>query len=512
MKSPGTDREKGFFAVDPPSDGRINEEGVYGLEQGKNKVSNDSMLKDQGQKLTEAELARFSDRMRAEGLPEIAVRSFLRAVEFVAEGGETTIPESAIEPVDSLRDLASLAEFESAGRDAVSKVAVLKLNGGLGTSMGLSSAKSLLPVRPGISFLDLIARQVLWQRKNWKVELPLVMMNSYRTRDDSLAALLSYPDLMKQIPLDFLQHKVPRIDASTWEPVKWAADPSLEWCPPGHGDLYLALASSGMLDTLRESGVRYVFVSNADNLGAVLNLRILGWFAENELPFAMEVAERTASDRKGGHLARRDGRLILREIAQCPEADLDAFQNIDRHHYFNTNNLWLDLDVLAELLDRSPDGISLPVMCNKKQVSPKDASSPTCFQLETAMGSAIASFPGAEAVVVPRTRFAPVKTTSDLLALWSDAYSLTEDSRIVPADVEASRKRVIELDKRYFGAVSDLEARFAKGAPSLAACERLSIKGDHRFGADVVVEGDVSLVNESEAAIEIEDGSVLRSS
>lgn len=474
------------------------------------KVSKDSVSEDKKQKLSETELARFSDRMREEGLPEIAVRAFLRAVNFVSQGGETTIPESTIEPVDSLRDLASLSEFESAGRDAVSKVAVLKLNGGLGTSMGLSSAKSLLPVRPGISFLDLIARQVLWQRKNWKVELPLVMMNSYRTRDDSLAALLSYPDLMKQIPLDFIQHKVPRINAETWRPVEWPSDPSLEWCPPGHGDLYLALASSGMLDTLRESGVRYVFVSNADNLGAVLNLRILGWFAENELPFAMEVAERTASDRKGGHLARRDGRLILREIAQCPESDLESFQDISRHHYFNTNNLWLDLDVLADLLERSPDGIPLPVMSNKKHVSPTDPSSPACYQLETAMGSAIENFPGAEAVVVPRTRFAPVKTTSDLLGLWSDAYQLTDDNRIVPRDVEASRKRVIELDPRYFGAVSDLEDRFSAGAPSLAACERLSIKGDHRFGADVVVEGDVSLVNESDSVVEIEEGSVLR--
>ncbi|MFK7897085.1 MAG: UTP--glucose-1-phosphate uridylyltransferase [Myxococcota bacterium] len=470
------------------------------------------MSTDPERKLTDADLARFSDRMREEGLPDIAVRAFVRAVEFVAEGGETTIPESAIEPVESLRDLESMAEFESAGRDAVSKVAVLKLNGGLGTSMGLSSAKSLLPVRPGITFLDLIARQVLWQRKNWKVELPLVMMNSYRTRDDSLEALLSYPDLMKKIPLDFVQHKVPRIDAETWRPVEWAADPSLEWCPPGHGDLYIALASSGMLDMLREDGVKYVFVSNADNLGAVLNLRILGWFAENELPFAMEVAERTASDRKGGHLARRDGRLILREIAQCPEWDLEAFQDISKHHYFNTNNLWLDLDVLAEMMERSEDGIDLPVMCNKKQVSPTDATSPTCYQLETAMGSAIASFPGAEAVVVPRTRFAPVKTTSDLLALWSDAYHLTEDSRIVPCDAEAARKRVIELDPRYFGAVADLEDRFAAGAPSLAACERLSIEGDHRFGADVVVEGDVRLVNESESAVEIAEGSVLRPS
>jgi len=208
-------------------------------------------------KLDQAGLAKFGDRMRAEGLPEIATRAFLRVLEFVASGGMTTIPESSIQPIDSLPDLAGLSGFKQAGLAAASKTAVIKLNGGLGTSMGLSKAKSLLPIRPGISFLDLIARQILWQRANWGVELPLVLMNSYRTRDDSLAALEAYPDLEKQIPLDFIQHKVPRIDAKTWAPVEWPDDRSLEWCPPGHGDLYLALVSSGMLEALRLQGIRY---------------------------------------------------------------------------------------------------------------------------------------------------------------------------------------------------------------------------------------------------------------
>ena len=265
------------------------------------------------------QLGKFEERMQAEGLPEIAVQAFLRAVEFVAGGGATTIPESEIEAVESLPSLEGLARLESKGRQAARQAAVIKLNGGLGTSMGLSKAKSLLPIREGLSFLDLIARQVIWQREQWDVELPLVLMNSYRTREDSLAALAQYPELAGRVPLDFVQHKVPRIDAETWSPVEWPADPSLEWCPPGHGDLYIALASSGMLERLLASGIRYAFVSNADNLGAVLDPAILGWLVENDLPFAMEVARRTESDKKGGHLARRGGRLMLREVAQCPE-------------------------------------------------------------------------------------------------------------------------------------------------------------------------------------------------
>jgi UTP--glucose-1-phosphate uridylyltransferase len=447
--------------------------------------------------------------MRAEGLPEIATRAFLRALEFVASGGMTTIPESSIQPIDSLPDRAGLSGYEQAGLAAASKTAVIKLNGGLGTSMGLSKAKSLLPIRPGISFLDLIARQILWQRANWGVELPLVLMNSYRTREDSLSALEAYPDLEKQIPLDFIQHKVPRIDAKTWAPVEWPEDRSLEWCPPGHGDLYLALVSSGMLEALRSQGIRYAFVSNADNLGAVLDPQILGWFASEKIPFAMEVAKRTESDKKGGHLAHRDGRLILREVAQCPEEDIGSFQDIARHHYFNTNNLWIDLDALARELEASSTGLALPIIQNEKHVSPRDSSSPLCYQLETAMGSAIECFEHSQAIVVPRERFAPVKTTNDLLALWSDAYRLTEDERIVPVDAEVNRARVVELDSRFFGHVEDLRARFPEGAPSLVKCRRFSVSGDHSFGSDVSVEGSVRLVNDGEVAVEIPSGTVL---
>ncbi len=459
--------------------------------------------------MDETDLARFADRMREAGLPEIATREFLRAVEFVSSGGATTIPEESIEPVDSLPDLGELDGFEEAGRVAVSRTAVIKLNGGLGTSMGLSKAKSLLPIRPGISFLDLIARQILWQRSAWGVALPLVLMNSYRTRDDSLAALAAYPDLEREIPLDFLQHKVPRIDAETWTPVEWPEDDSLAWCPPGHGDLYIALASSGMLDTLRSRGIRHAFVSNADNLGAVLDLRILGWIATREIPFVMEVAERTESDKKGGHLARRDGRLMLREVAQCPEEDLDSFQDIERHHFFNTNNLWLDLDALAGALEKTGAGLPLPVMRNEKRVAPRDPSSPRCYQLETAMGSAIECFEGAEAIRVSRERFAPVKTTNDLLALWSDAFMVTDDGRMVPVDAEANRLRVVDLDPRFFGHVEDLERRFPEGAPSLLRCRRFVVKGDFRFGRDVSALGCVELVNDSETPVEIPAGTTL---
>ena len=311
------------------------------------------------------------------------------------------------------------------------RAVVLKLNGGLGTSMGMTKAKSLLEVRDGQSFLDIIVRQVLDLRERTGARLPLVLMNSFATRDDSLAALDRHPEIASDVPADFLQNKVPKLTADGLEPVEWSADPGLEWAPPGHGDLYTALVTSGMLDELLDHGYRYAFVSNSDNLGAVLEPRILEWVAREEIPFAMEVADRTAADRKGGHLAQRpDGGLVLREIAQTPDADVDAFQDTNRHRFFNTNTLWVDLHALRDVIEARDGVLGLPMIVNRKTVDPSDKSSTAVVQLETAMGAAIDVFDGARALRVDRARFAPVKTTDDLLALRSDAYELTDDARV----------------------------------------------------------------------------------
>ncbi len=449
------------------------------------------------------------EKMQAAGMPEIAIRAFLRTLEVVRSGGITTMAESTIEPARAIPHADGLSDFEGLGREAMARAVVIKLNGGLGTSMGLSGPKSLLPVRAGLSFLDLIARQILWLRAEMAVPLPLLLMNSFRTRAPSLDALAHYPDLVGDLPLDFLQHRVPRIDVETHAPVECPDAPELEWCPPGHGDLFAALSSSGLLDDLRARGLRYAFVSNADNLGGVIAPSILGWFASRELPFAMEVAERTASDKKGGHLARRDGRLVLRESAQCPPSDESAFQDIDRHRYFNTNNLWIDLDALANRLQASPEGLPLPVIRNEKTVEPGVDGGPRCLQLETAMGAAIECFDGAEAICVSRDRFVPVKTTNDLLGLWSDVFEVAEDSRVLASHPERQRALEIDLDPRYYRNIQDLEARFPNGAPSLAKCRRFYVRGDHRFGRDVSALGDVQLVDESGEVVEVAPGAVL---
>jgi UTP--glucose-1-phosphate uridylyltransferase len=455
-----------------------------------------------------ADFTPFAERMQAEGLPEIVIRTFAFYYDQLAAGQTGLIPEGDIAPVASLPDAEIFgAELREAGRRVLPKTILLKLNGGLGTGMGLEKAKSLLVVKDGLSFLDIIARQALLS------DVPLVLMNSFNTRGDSLAALAGYPDLARHgIPLDFVQHKVPKVIQADLTPADWSEDPDLAWCPPGHGDIYTALITSGMLDQLLAHGYTYAFVSNADNLGAVIDPAILGYFAQAGLPFLMEVADRTAVDRKGGHLARsRDGRFILRESAQCPAEDTDAFQDVTRHRYFNTNNLWLNLPSLKAVLDERDGILGLPMIRNSKPLDPRNTTSTPVYQLETAMGAAIGLFDGAGAVRVPRTRFAPVKATDDLLAIRSDAYHLTEDFRIAASPHRALPvPPIVSLDPRYYRLIDDLEARFPHGAPSLVECERLAVKGDVRFGSGVVCRKEVEIHGSQSRQVQIAPDAILQ--
>ena len=447
----------------------------------------------------------FVMRMKAEGLPSIFIDTFAYYYEQLLTGETGYIPEADIRPVAEIPDAEQFSRrLVDVGQDALQRTAVIKLNGGLGTSMGLEKAKSLLPVKDDYSFLDIIAHQA--QQTN----VPLLLMNSFSTEDDSIALLENYPGLNRELPLSFLQHKEPKIRQDNFLPAEWPENPELAWCPPGHGDIYTALMTSGILQALLDKGYAYAFVSNADNLGAVVNLAILGYFAENEIPFMMEAADRTEMDKKGGHLAQRpDGQLILRESAQCPPEDKDEFQDVRRHKYFNTNNLWFHLPTLQQQMQAHNNRLGLPMIRNSKTVDPRNPDSTPVYQLETAMGSAIAVFKGAQAIRVPRSRFAPVKTTDDLLAVRSDAYTLTDDFRVVLSSGRQSSQFNISLDGRFYKYVSELDARFPQGVPSLVQSTGLTVEGDFCFGKDVICQGEVWLRNETDGQIEIPDGTVL---
>jgi UTP--glucose-1-phosphate uridylyltransferase len=447
------------------------------------------------------------EKIHADGQPEEAIRNFRNAYQRLESGESAMLPSAELEPAGDVPRLDSLPDVDPA--EALRSVAVIKLNGGLATSMGLQQPKSLVEARDGRSFLEIIVGQTLALRERHGVRLPLILMNSEATREETLKALERYGDLNDGLPVDFMQSMVPKLEAETLEPIEWPKQPSLEWAPPGHGDVYGALRRSGMLDALLERGFRYAMLSNSDNLGATIEPRVAAHLAAEQAPFLMEVVQGTEADRKGGHIARRksDGQLVLRETAQTPDEDEDSFRDYRRWRYYNTNTLWIDLRVLADTLEQSGGVLELPLIVNRKTVDPRDSGSPKVLQLESAMGAAIGSFSGAQLLLVPRTRFAPVKTTDDLLVLRSDVYQVSDDLIVAPVSERADGLPFVELDPRFYKIIDDFESRFPAGPPSLREADRLVVHGDVTFGPGVVVRGRAEL--EADEPMELPEGTVL---
>jgi UTP--glucose-1-phosphate uridylyltransferase len=452
-------------------------------------------------------LAQAVERMTQRGVDPLARRVFEDAYAQLEAGSTGLIAEADIEPLGDVPLLADLVADDHELAEALAHTAVIKLNGGLGTSMGLSGPKSVLEVRDGLTFLDVVARQVLALRAAHGVAVPLVLMNSFRTREQSLEVLAGYDELaVDGLALDFLQNAEPKLRADDLSPVSWPDDPDLEWCPPGHGDVYVALVASGLLAALRDKGFRYAFLSNSDNLGATCDPAIPAWMARESIPYVSEVCERTVNDRKGGHLAvrRSDGRVVLRDSAMVAPEDQQHFQDTERHPLFHANNLWVDLDALADQMAARDGVLGLPIIVNRKTVDPSRKDSTPVIQIESAMGTAIEVFDGSRALHVPRSRFRPVKTTNELLLLRSDLYGFGDGFEIVAQTSRPDPR--IDLDDHYT-LIGDFDARFPAGAPVLADCTSLTVRGDVTFGAGIRCVGDV--VVEAAQPFTIPDGSTV---
>jgi UTP--glucose-1-phosphate uridylyltransferase len=450
----------------------------------------------------------FVSKMKKENLDDVVIETF-RHYHHQALNGETgLIHDRDILPVelDEIQELGNLDIYQEQGERAYENAVRIVLNGGLGTSMGLTGPKSLLKVKDGHSFLSLIMNQAEASEVN------LLFMNSFSTHDDTLAALEKINSALK--PRSFLQNKYPKVLRENFAPACWPENPKLEWNPPGHGDVYTALYTSGMLQQLLAENIHYAFISNSDNLGARMDASLLGYFATKEITFMMEVAEKTPSDVKGGHLAklRNSGRFILREAAQCPKEEIVAFQQIGPYRYFNTNSIWINLNSLNQLITNSKK-ILLPLILNAKTLDPRDKNSPPVYQFETAMGAAISLFDNAAAVRVPRSRFFPVKTCNDLLIMRSDCFVFTEKKnlRMNPERTtdQAQETIKIKLDPKFYGKIDEFDRRFADGVPSLVDCCALTVEGDVLFEKDVKIDGSVTIKNTQAHQAVIKAGTVI---
>ena len=448
-------------------------------------------------------LPSFILKMERENLHPVVIDTFVHYYKEIVSGATGLISDKDIQSVtsDHIEDADRIQKYAEAGRRASSSAVMIKLNGGLGTSMGLTRAKSLLKVKNEKTFLEIILKQAE------KRHVKLALMNSFSTHKDTLDALskIKPPDS----PLLFLQNKFPKILQENLAPADWPKNPDLEWNPPGHGDIYSALYTSGTLKALLDQGIVYAFISNSDNLGATLDESLLGYFVENGLPFMMEVAPRTPSDVKGGHIARhKEGHHILRESAQCPEHELSAFRDIKRYGFFNTNNIWINLKVLHKLIQKS-GVVKLPLIRNPKTLDPRNENSPKVFQIETAMGAAISLFKGAAVIKVPASRFLPVKKCNDLLSIRSDRFIFSTENNLIANQNTGTKTIQIDLDPKYYGKIDLFDERFSMGAPSLTNCESLIIKGDVRFENNVTINGRVVITNKRQTQAVIKEGTVV---
>ncbi|KAJ3112548.1 UTP-glucose-1-phosphate uridylyltransferase [Phlyctochytrium bullatum] len=387
--------------------------------------------------------------------------------------------------------------------DSLKKLAVLKLNGGLGTTMGCVGPKSVsvIEVRDGMTFLDLTVRQIEYLNKEHGVNVPLILMNSFNTDQDTLRTIQKYSSHGLQI-LTFNQSRFPRVSKESLLPIPKTYDADItNWYPPGHGDLFESLGNSGLLDKLLEQGKEYLFISNVDNLGATVDLALLQHFAKSGSEFIMEVTDKTKADIKGGTIIDYGGQVRLLEIAQVPGEHVDDFKSIKKFKIFNTNNLWVNIKAIKRLLDDS--AFNMEIIINSKTLDGGEK----VIQLETAVGAAIKHFSGAHGVNVPRSRFLPVKSTSDLFLITSDLYSLHHGQLVMNPKRQFGGIPVVKLGD-HFKKVAHFLSRF-KTPPHILDLDHLTVSGDVTFGADVILRGTVIIVANHGARIDIPSGAIL---
>jgi len=413
-----------------------------------------------------------------------------------------TIDWSLISPPSS--DLiVPWAEITTAKRtkELANKLCILKLNGGLGTTMGCVGPKSAIEVREGSSFLDLNVKQVKYLNKEYGCDVPFILMNSFNTHDDTMAILRKYSTSHVRIE-NFNQSRYPRILKDTLTPMPTSFSGKLEeWYPPGHGDIFQALYDSGLLDQLLAQGKEYVFISNIDNLAATVNFDILEHMADSGSEYIMEVTDKTRADIKGGTLIEYGGQIRLLEIAQVPSHHVEDFKSIKKFKIFNTNNIWVSLPAIKRIVE---SGVlrDMDVIMNPKKVNGRNV-----IQLETAVGSAIRFFKNAHGINVPRDRFLPVKSTSDLLAIQSDLYTLLHGTLVMNPARPFGSTPIVKLGSS-FKEVQAYQDRFLS-VPNLLELDQLTVSGDVYFGAKVTLKGTVIIVANHGARIDIPSGSIL---
>jgi len=428
-------------------------------------------------------------KMESRGISASITEMFLRLCDQTNQESAYVPLEDVVAPNASLileppADTENLEKLEKRGRDLLRYVAILKLNGGRSTTMGGRIPKGVLKAKDGLCYLEIAVKQVQALNEKWRTNVPLVLMNSFFTHDRSMDLVAN-----SDIPImAFIQNEVPRLQEETLFPLETGTEE--DWAPPGHGDVFASLHRQGLLENLIKQGFRWIFISNLDNLAASAEPWILGVIERNDIDFLLEVTRRTPVDRKGGTLVVRNGKLDLLEIAQVSPAQRNEFMDIERFSVFNTNNIWVDLNALSDLIRK--EALELPLIQNHKMIMDTKV-----IQLETAMGAAIGLFPRAKGLRVDRSRFFPTKKVSDLFVLQSDACVLDSmnclrKNPLRPASLPYMPR--VFFDPEFLDSPESFGKRFEDShSVSLICANELAVTGSVFFEKNVRIEGTVKI-------------------
>jgi len=414
------------------------------------------------------------------------------------------LPDGAVKDYGELKTPTDKDQIKS----MLNKLVVVKLNGGLGTSMGCHGPKSVIPVRNDLTFLDLTVQQIENLNKTYNANVPLVLMNSFNTDDDTEKIVRKYKGFQVNI-YSFNQSCFPRISRDSLLPVarRYEVEDNMEaWYPPGHGDFYESFQKSGLLKQFINEGREYLFLSNIDNLGATIDLGILNRLvgAKDDVchEFVMEVTDKTRADVKGGTLIQYENKLRLLEIAQVPNEHVDEFKSVKTFKFFNTNNIWAKLDAIERVLNEK--SMNMEIIVNNKTLD----NGLRVIQLETAVGAAMKCFENAIGINVPRSRFLPVKKTSDLLLVMSNLYSLKAGSLVMSPQRMFPTTPLVKLGDNHFSKVKEFLGRFAN-IPDIIELDHLTVSGDVTFGRGVSLRGTVIIIANHGDRIDIPAGAIL---
>jgi len=444
------------------------------------------------------------DDLKKVGMKEDEIQPFIKLRERYLKKPLVNWPKVEVPEHDFFHQYSSLKEVDrTRAKELLDKLVVIELNGGLGTRMGMKGPKSGLQIltqtglHTALTFLDCKVMQIEEINREFDCDVPLVLMNSFNTDDSTKKMVEKYKG--KRVTIHtFLQNKFPFMYKDTLAPVS-TTESADSWYPGGSGEVFSCLQKSGLLEKFLKEGKEYLFISNVENLGATIDVKLLEHLASEKLEFMVEVTNRISTDEGGGTPVKYGDRVHILELSQVPYDEINRF-GISVFKYWNTNNIWVKLRNVNNLLRLG--SLEFDFIVKTRNIKGRGV-----VQIETPVAMAIHNFKNSAAIYVPRSRHKPVKKTSQLLQVQSELYDIEKGMLVMNPKRVPATEPVIKLGDD-FQTLDQYEKRF-KSLPNILELDHLTVSGNVTFGSNVTLKGTVIIVAETGSRIDIPDNVVL---